>query len=63
MKKLLAFALVAASFVACNDAATDSSTTTDTSTVITPVASDTQVVVKETTVTTDTLNVADTTKK
>ena len=64
MKKLLAFAVVVASFVACNDSADSSeTTTTDTSTVI---KADTATVVTETTVTTDTLNkvvVADTTKK
>ena len=63
MKKLLAFAVVVASFVACNDSTDKTTETTkDTMTVVTP---DTSVVVKETTVTTstDTLKKVDSTKK
>ena len=56
MKKLLAFALVAASFVACNETKTDKTTTKDSSIVVTP---DTSVIVKETTVTVDTLHKSD----
>lgn len=60
MKKLLAFAVVVASFTACNDAAKSSETTTsDTSTVVTK---DTAMVVKETTTTVDTLNKMDVNK-
>lgn len=60
MKKLLAFALVATSFVACNDASETTETSTkDTMTVVTPVAADTTMVVTDstvkTTVTTDSI--------
>jgi len=51
MKKLLAFALVAVSFVACNDATTKTeTTTTDTAAVVIPVAADTAMVVTDSTV-------------
>ena len=63
MKKLLAFAVVAASFTACNDASKTTETTKDTSMVK---KTDTVPVVTTTTVTVDTLkksDVKDTTKK
>jgi PBP1b-binding outer membrane lipoprotein LpoB len=53
MKKILAIAVIAISFAACNN---DSATTEtkDTTTVVTPQAPDTTQVVKTTEVTTDT---------
>ena len=67
MKKLLAIALIATSFVACNDGETktDEKTMSDSTTVVMPVAPDTMTVIKDTTVTTTTSTTsgADTTKK
>ena len=53
MKKFLAIALIAASFTACNngeDKKVDEVKTSDTTTVVVPVAPDTMNVVKDTTV-------------
>ena len=62
MKKLLAFAIVAASFASCgntDDKTVQETSTKDTTTVVTPVAPDSSMVVKDstvkTTVTTDTI--------
>ena len=58
MKKvILALAIVSVTFAACNDSATKTETTSDTTTVITPGAADTTMVVTDTTikVTTDTI--------
>ena len=58
MKKFLAIALIASSFVACNDGESKETTTTsDTTTVVTPAVADTMQVVTDTmtTVTVDTL--------
>ena len=62
MKKLLAFAIVAASFASCANAdekKVEETSTKDTTTVVTPVAPDSSMVVKDstvkTTVTTDTI--------
>ncbi len=67
MKKLLAIALIATSFVACNDAETktEEKTGSDTSTVVVPAAADTVTTVTDTTVktTTTVTPAADTTKK
>ena len=51
MKKFLAIALIATSFVACNEGETKTEETTnkDTSTVIVPAAQDTLTVVNDTT--------------
>ncbi len=50
MKKvILALAIVSVTFAACNDSATKTETTSDTTTVVTPVAADTVTVVKDTT--------------
>ena len=55
MKKvILALAIVSVTFAACNDSKT-SETTSDTTTVVTPVAADTVKVVTDTTITVDTL--------
>jgi hypothetical protein len=61
MKKFLAIALIAASFVACNEGekTEETTVTSDTTTVVTPVAADTATVITDTTVTVST----DTTKK
>jgi len=67
MKKLLAIALIATSFVACNNGETKTEEVkpADTTTVVTPVAPDTTKIVKDTTIkTTTTVTPAkDTTKK
>ena len=61
MKKLLVFAVVAATFAACSNSETktDETKTSDTTTVVTPVAPDSTMVVKDstvkTTVTTDSI--------
>ncbi len=62
MKKLLVFAVVAASFASCSngeDKKVEEVKTSDTTTVVTPVAPDSTMVVKDstvkTTVTTDTI--------
>ena len=62
MKKLLVFAVVAASFASCangEETKVDEVTTTDSATVVTPVAPDSTLVVTDstvkTTVTTDTI--------
>ena len=61
MKKLLAIALIAASFTACNDSAkkVEETKSSDTTMVTTPKMADTAMVVKDTTVkmttTTDTI--------
>ena len=63
MKKFLAIALIATSFVACNEGETktNESTSSDTTTVVTPAAVDTMQVITDTTtkvtVTTDTVKV------
>ncbi|MEP7163785.1 MAG: hypothetical protein ABI741_03775 [Ferruginibacter sp.] len=67
MKKLLAIALIATSFVACNDSETktDEKTTSDTTAVVVPQPADTVKTVVDTTVKTTTTVVPgkDTTKK
>ncbi|GEM_PF-3593203 len=62
MKKLLVFAVVAASFASCSngeDKKVDEVKTTDSTTIVTPVAPDSAIVVTDstvkTTVTTDTI--------
>ena len=56
MKKvILALAIVSVTFAACNDSSKSSETTSDTTTVVTPVAADTVKVVTDTTITVDTL--------
>lgn len=63
MKKFLAIALIVTSFVACNEGETktEETTSSDTSTIVTPAATDTLQVVTDTTtqvtVTTDTTKV------
>lgn len=63
MKKFLAIALIATSFVACNEGETktNESTSSDTTTVVAPAAVDTMQVITDTTtkvtVTTDTVKV------
>ncbi|HSN59563.1 MAG TPA: hypothetical protein VLR49_01410 [Ferruginibacter sp.] len=63
MKKFLAIALIAASFVACNEGEkkVEETTTTDTTTIVTPAVADTLQVVTDstvkTTVTTDTTTI------
>ena len=56
MKKLLAIALIATSFVACNDTntKTDEKKTSDTSAVVVPSTPDTVTTIKDTTVKTTT---------
>jgi hypothetical protein len=50
MKKvILALAIVSVTFAACNDSSKKTETTSDTTTVVTPVAADTSMVVKDTT--------------
>lgn len=59
MKKFLAIALIAASFVACNEGETTTEeTVSDTTTIVEPATMDTMQVVTDstTTVTVDTLN-------
>ncbi len=66
MKKLLAIALIATSFVACNDAETktEEKTGSDTTTTVVAQPADTVTKVTDTTVkTTTTVTPADTTKK
>ena len=66
MKKLVAIALIATSFVACNngETKTEEKTGSDTTTVVAPAPADTITTVTDTTVkTTTTVTPADTTKK
>ena len=67
MKKLLAIAIVAASFTACNDGATKTETektgSDTTTTVVTPAADTVKTVTDTTVKTTTTTTPADTTKK
>ena len=55
MKKFLAVLAIAGTLVACNDSSTESKTT-DTATVVTPVAPDTTKVVTTTTTDVDTVH-------
>jgi uncharacterized protein YcfL len=57
MKKFLAIAVIAVSLVACNDDASSTTETKDTSTVVTTPTPDTTQVVTTTEVTTDTNHV------
>ncbi len=64
MKKLLVFAVVAASFASCSESSdkkVEEVKTSDTTTVITPVAPDTTMIVKDSTV--KTTVTVDSTKK